>query len=53
MYDYVSTAIANERVAELHREAEQARLARVARSVLRRRRAGRRYAPPIPRPRSA
>jgi hypothetical protein len=54
MIDHVTTAIAYQRVADLRREAEQARLARVARTVLRRRRAGaRHYTPPIPSPRSA
>ena len=54
MFDHVATAIAYQRVTDLHREAEQARLARVARSVLRRHRGGaRRYSPPTPTPRSA
>jgi hypothetical protein len=54
MFDNVASAIAYQRVADLHREAEQARLARVARSVLRRHRHGaRHYAPPAPSPRSA
>jgi hypothetical protein len=54
MYDYIAMTIARERVADLHREADQARLARVARTVLRRRRAGaRHYTPPTPSPRSA
>jgi hypothetical protein len=54
MNDFVATAIARGRVADLHREADQARRARIARSAWRRRRAGRRhYAPPAPSPRSA
>jgi hypothetical protein len=54
MYDHIATAIARERIADLHREADQARLARVARAAWRRRLAGgRRYSPPTPSPRSA
>jgi hypothetical protein len=54
MYDYVATAILWERVADLHREADQARLARAARAVWRRHRTGaRHYSPPAPSPRSA
>jgi hypothetical protein len=54
MFDHLSTAIAYQRVADLHREAEQARLARAARTALRRRRASaRHYTPPTPSPRSA
>jgi hypothetical protein len=54
MYDPVATAIVWERVADLHREADQARLARVARTAWRRRRqGGRHYSPPTPSPRSA
>jgi hypothetical protein len=53
MNDHVATVIARERVADLYREADQARLARVARAVWRRRRTGgRRYSPPTPSPRS-
>jgi predicted nucleic acid-binding Zn ribbon protein len=54
MFDHVATAIAYQRVADLQREAEQARLARVARAAWRRRRTGaRHYSPPAPSPRSA
>jgi predicted nucleic acid-binding Zn ribbon protein len=53
MFDHVATTIAYQRVADLHREAEQARLARVARAAWRRRRtAARHYSPPTPSPRS-
>jgi hypothetical protein len=54
MYDHIATTIARERVADLHREADQARLAKVARAAWRRRRTGaRHYSPPAPSPRSA
>jgi hypothetical protein len=52
MYDTVTAAMAQERVADLYREAERARLARVAR-VAGRRRAGRYYSGSTSNPRSA
>ena len=51
MYDTVTAAMAQERVADLIRAAEEARLARVASGA--RRRAGRHHAPPTSNPRSA
>jgi hypothetical protein len=51
MYDTVTAAMAQQHVADLHREAEHARLARLVRRA--RRRAGRHDAPPTPNPRSA
>jgi hypothetical protein len=51
MYDTVTAAMAQERVADLYREAEHARLVQVVRGA--RRRAGRHYAPPTSNPRSA
>ena len=53
MYDTVTAAMAQERVADLHRQAERARLARVARVAGRRRRAGRYYSMSTSNPRSA
>jgi predicted nucleic acid-binding Zn ribbon protein len=52
MFDHVATAIAYQRVADLQREADQARLARVARAAWRRRTDARHYSPPAPGPRS-
>ena len=51
MYDTVTAAMAQAHVADLYREAEHARLARLVRRA--RRRAGRHDAPPTPNPRSA
>jgi hypothetical protein len=53
MYDTVTAAMAQARVVDLHREAEHARLARVARGARRRRRGGRHHAVSTPNPRSA
>jgi hypothetical protein len=53
MYGSVTAAMAQERVADLYRQAEHVRLARVARVAARRRRRGRHYALFTSSPRSA
>jgi hypothetical protein len=53
MYDTVTAAMAQAHVVDLRREAEHARLARVARVAGRRRRAGRHDSPSTSNPRSA
>jgi hypothetical protein len=53
MYDSVTAAMAQERVADLYRQAEHARLARVARVAGRRHRASRHHPPSTSHPRSA
>lgn len=51
MYDSYTAAVVHERVAELFREAEQARLVRAARLAKRHRRAGRNHPWSAPSPR--